>query len=206
MSRFADNIRGNNRQPLDEKLSAEIRKAVDVVKKGGLILYPTDTVWGIGCDASNPEAVKRVYDLKQRADGKAMIVLVGSVDDVEYYVDDMPEVARQLIEYSEKPITIIYDKARGLAPNMLPPEGTVAIRVTSEKFSSELCRRLRRPLVSTSANISGQPAPTIFAEISPEIIEGVDYVVDYRRDDTSAARPSTIMRLTSGGEFKIIRK
>ena len=183
----------------------EVARAADVVKQGGVILYPTDTVWGIGCDASNPEAVKKVFDLKQRADHKAMIVLVGSVDDVDLYVESVPDIARDLIEFSDKPLTIVYDRGARLAPALLGEDGSIGIRVTRESFSAALCRRLRRPLVSTSANISGQPAPAIFREISPEIIDGVDYVVDYRRDDTTRNCPSTVMRLSAGGEFKILR-
>lgn len=189
----------------DDFLKEEVKRCADVIKRGGIVLYPTDTVWGIGCDASNPEAVAKVFALKERADHKAMIILVGSADDVEIYTDSMPDVARQLIEFSEKPLTIVYDNATRLAPQLLGEDGSVGIRVTSEAFSNALCRQLRRPLVSTSANISGRPAPAIFKEIAPEIIEGVDYVVDYRRDDTSRSLPSTVMKISAGGEFRIIR-
>lgn len=192
-------------QPDGKKMLDEVTRAADIVKRGGIILYPTDTVWGIGCDASNPEAVKKVFDLKRRADNKAMLVLVGSVDDVENIVEDMPEIARDLIEFSDRPLTIVYDHGVRLAPSLLGENGSVGIRVTRESFSAALCRKLRRPLVSTSANISGEPAPALFPEISKEIIEGVDYVVDYRRDDMKRSRPSTIMRLSAGGEFKILR-
>jgi L-threonylcarbamoyladenylate synthase len=188
-----------------EKLSEEVNRAIDVIKRGGVILYPTDTVWGIGCDASNPEAVKKVFEIKQRADNKALIVLVGSANDVAKYVQEMPDIAYDLIEFSERPLTIVYDKGFGLAPALLGEDGSVGIRVTSEKFSSELCRKLRRPLVSTSANISGQPTPAIFSEISQEIKDAVDYVVDYRRDDASKSQPSTVMKLSAGGVFTILR-
>jgi L-threonylcarbamoyladenylate synthase len=188
-----------------EKLSEEVNRAIDVIKRGGVILYPTDTVWGIGCDASNPEAVKKVFEIKQRADNKALIVLVGSANDVAKYVQEMPDIAYDLIEFSERPLTIVYDKGFGLAPALLGEDGSVGIRVTSEKFSSELCRKLRRPLVSTSANISGQPTPAIFSEISQEIKDAVDYVVDYRRDDVSRSQPSTVMKLSAGGVFTILR-
>lgn len=200
--------RDTDRKPADslrQEMLDEVARAADVVKRGGIILYPTDTVWGIGCDASNPEAVKKVFDLKQRADHKAMIVLVGSVDDVDLYVESVPEIARDLIEFSDKPLTIVYDRGTRLAPALLGEDGSVGVRVTRESFSSALCRRLRRPLVSTSANISGQPAPAIFREISPEILEAVDYVVDYRRDDDTRRCPSTVMRLSAGGQFKILR-
>lgn len=189
----------------DQKLRAEVKEAVDVLRRGGVILYPTDTVWGIGCDASNSEAVRRVYDIKRRADNKAMIVLVPTINDAAFYVEDFPEVAEQLIEYSEKPITIVYDKGIRMAPELLGEDGTVGIRVTRESFSNALCRALRKPLVSTSANISGEPAPAVFPEISQEILDAVDYVVDYRRDDLTRSQPSTVMRLGSGGEFKILR-
>lgn len=190
---------------IDRKMLEEVDKAAAVVKRGGIILYPTDTVWGIGCDASNPDAVKKVFELKRRADHKAMIVLVGSADDIHNYVDSVPEIAFDLIEFSENPLTIVYDHGIRLAPQLLGEDGSVGIRVTREAFSSSLCRKLHRPLVSTSANISGEPAPAFFPEISEEILSGVDYVVDYRRDDNCRRRPSTVMRLSAGGEFKILR-
>lgn len=186
-------------------LQDEINKAADIVRKGGIILYPTDTVWGIGCDATNSRAVQRVFELKRRADHKAMIVLVSSAEEAERCVEEMPEVAYQLIEFADKPLTIVYDKGIGLAPELLGPDGSVGIRVTREAFSAGLCRRLRRPLVSTSANISGEAPAAVFPEISQEILDGVDYVVDYRRDDFSRSQPSTVMRLSAGGEFKILR-
>lgn len=195
----------NHPSALDKKMLEEVAKAAEIVKRGGLILYPTDTVWGIGCDASNPEAVKKVYALKRRADNKAMIVLVSSADEVGNYVESMPDIARDLIEVSENPLTIVYDRGTRLAPELLGEDGTVGIRVTREAFSANLCRKLRRPLVSTSANISGEPAAALFPEISEEIINGVDYVVDYRRDDLQRKRPSTVMRLSSNGVFKILR-
>lgn len=190
---------------LDKKMLEEIDKAASIVKRGGIILYPTDTVWGVGCDASNPEAVKKVFDLKRRADHKAMIVLVGSVDDIYSYVETVPEIARDLIEFSERPLTIVYDHGTRLAPALLGEDGSVGIRVTREAFSAGLCRRLHRPLVSTSANVSGEPTPAFFPEISETILSGVDYVVDYRRDDLRRNSPSTVMRLSAGGEFKILR-
>ena len=191
--------------PQERQMLDEVARAADIIKRGGIILYPTDTVWGIGCDASNPEAVKKVFDLKRRADHKAMIVLVGSVDDVDCYVDEMPDIARDLIDVSDNPLTIVYDRGVRLAPALLGEDGSVGIRVTREAFSAALCRKLRRPLVSTSANISGEPAAALFPEISKEIIDGVDYVVDYRRDDLRRSRPSTVMRISAGGEFKILR-
>ncbi|MDE5875384.1 MAG: threonylcarbamoyl-AMP synthase [Muribaculaceae bacterium] len=186
-------------------LQEDIRNAVDVLRKGGIILYPTDTVWGIGCDATNAEAVARIYSLKQREESKSMLVLVDSEASLDRLVDDVPEVAWQLIEAAVRPLTIIYDHPRGVAANLLAPDGSLGVRITSEQYSAELCRRLRRPLVSTSANISGTKTPAIFSEISPEIIEGVDYVADFRRDDRSAPAPSNIIKVSSGGLFKVIR-
>jgi len=191
--------------PTDGKMYAEVNRAADVIKRGGVVLYPTDTVWGIGCDGSNPEAVDKVFKLKRRADHKAMIILVDSADAVGCYVESMPDIARDLIEVTDHPLTIVYDKGVRLAPALLGADGSIGIRVTGEAFSAALCRRLRRPLVSTSANISGQPAPAVFPEIPEEIVNGVDYVVDYRREDLTRYRPSTVMRLSAGGEFKILR-
>jgi sua5/yciO/yrdC/ywlC family protein len=189
----------------DSHLNDEVRKAANVINRGGIVLYPTDTVWGIGCDATNSEAVEKVFRLKQRPDHKAMIVLVSSADEAARYVRDFPEIAYDLIEFSEKPLTIVYDHGVLLAPQLLGPDGSVGIRVTNEAFSNALCRRLRRPLVSTSANLSGQPAAAVFSDISEEILDGVDYVVDYRRDDMRRSTPSTVMKLSSDGEFKVLR-
>lgn len=174
--------------------------------EGGIILYPTDTIWGLGCDATNPEAVRRVYEIKQRADSKAMLVLVDSSVKVDFYVDDVPDVAWDLIELSDKPLTIIYSGARNLAPNLLAEDGSVGIRVTQEKFSYQLCQRFRKAIVSTSANVSGQPSPANFSEISEEIKSQVDYIVTYRQDDMSLPAPSGIIKLGKGGVINIIRK
>ncbi len=183
----------------------DIKAAVATLKKSGIILYPTDTVWGIGCDATNPEAVKRIYELKRRADSKSMLVLVDSEAMLDRTVRDIPEVAWQLIEAAVDPLTIIYDHPEGVAPNLLADDGSLGIRITSERYSAELCRRLRRPIVSTSANISGEKAPAIFDEIAPEILQGVDYTAEYRRDDHNRARPSNIIKVSEGGLFKVIR-
>lgn len=184
----------------------EIKKACEVMQNGGVILYPTDTVWGIGCDATNEKAVKRVYEIKRRADSKAMLVLVDSPVKVDFYVQEVPAVAWDLIEMTTKPLTIIYDGARNLAPNLVADDGSVGIRVTDEAFSKELCFRFRKAVVSTSANISGQPSPAVFSEISEEIKDAVDYIVDFRRDETGHPKPSSIIKLGSGGEIKIIRE
>ena len=184
----------------------DIAEAVRVVKAGGVILYPTDTIWGIGCDASNAEAVARVYAIKQRTDSKALICLLGSDASLNLYVPDVPEVAYDLIELSTKPLTIIYDGARNLAPNLLAEDGSVGMRVTKEEFSQTLCMRCKRALVSTSANVSGKPSPACFADIAPELLEAVDYVCTSRRNEKPQAKPSSIMKLSKNNEIKIIRE
>ncbi len=185
----------------------DIDAAVAAMKRGGVILYPTDTVWGIGCDATNADAVARVYALKRRADSKALICLLGSADDLERWVSGVPEVAYQLLEAAVDPLTVIYDGAYvpPLAANLPAADGSLAVRVTADPFCRELCRRLRKPLVSTSANISGVPTPASFAEIADELKKGVDYVCTSGRDDREPRKPSTILRLTESGEVKIIR-
>ena len=186
-------------------MNEDLKKACDVLRKGGLILYPTDTSWGIGCDATNEEAVQRVYTLKQRADNKAMLLLLGNEARLESYVQEVPEIAWSLIEVADRPLTLIYPGARNLAPNLIAEDGSVGIRITREEFSRRLCEQFRRPVVSTSANISGQPAPHAFQEIAEEIKQGVDYIVQYRQDDLTAAQPSSIIKLGAGGLFQIIR-
>ncbi|MBF0761073.1 threonylcarbamoyl-AMP synthase [Dysgonomonas mossii] len=187
-------------------MEEDIKKAFEVLVSGGLILYPTDTIWGIGCDATNEEAVHRVYELKRRVDSKALITLLDNPIKLDYYIDEVPSLAWDLIELSEKPLTIIYDGARNIAPNLMAEDGSLAIRVTKEKFSQELCKRFRKALVSTSANISGEPAPANFDDISEEIKQGVDYIVKYRQDDTSKSKASSIIKLGKTGEVKIIRE
>ena len=183
----------------------EISKTLKVLNEGGLILYPTDTIWGIGCDATNSDAVKKIYDLKKRMDSKSMLVLVDNDETLNRYVDDIPEVAFELIEAADRPLTIIYDHPVGVAPNLLAEDGSLGIRITEDPFCRELCRRLRKPLVSTSANISGQKSPSNFSQISEEIKNGVDYVVEYRQNEQSASKPSNIIKLSDGGVIKIIR-
>ena len=184
----------------------DIKAALDVLQKGGVILYPTDTIWGIGCDACNEDAVKKVYAIKNRIDSKSMLVLMENAALIERYVADVPDIAYDLIELTDKPLTIIFDGARSLAKNLIAEDGSVGIRITTEKFSSELIRRFKRPIVSTSANLSGNPSPACFDEIEPEILEAVDYVVKYRQDDAQKAVPSGIIKLGRGGEIKIIRE
>lgn len=188
-----------------EDFKADLQEALATLRKGGVILYPTDTIWGIGADATNPEAVARIYALKRRADSKSMLALVDSADSLYRWLENVPETALQLIDVAVDPLTIIYDSPRGIAPNMLAPDGSLGIRITSERFSRELCRRLGRPLVSTSANISGHPSAPFFGMIEPDILEGVDYVARYRRDDTTPHRPSGIIKVTDRETLTIIR-
>ena len=176
------------------------------MREGGVILYPTDTIWGIGCDATNEDAVRRVYEIKQRQDSKAMLVLVDSSVKVDFYVQDVPEVAWDLIVLADKPLTIIYSGARNLAANLLAEDGSVGIRVTNEDFSKRLCQQFRKAVVSTSANISGQPSPRNFSEISEEVKSAVDYIVGYRQEEMSNPKPSSIIKLDKGGVIKIIRE
>ena len=192
----------NRGWPFDKEDMAE---AVRVLKAGGVILYPTDTIWGIGCDATNREAVERIYQIKQRQDSKALIVLADSDAMISRYVAEVPEVAWDVIELATKPTTVIFDQGRNLAPNLLGEDGSVGIRLSREVFSSQLCFHLRKPIVSTSANISGKPAPATFSAIDKEIHDKVDYVVRYRHYDTTPASPSSIIRLGRGGDVKIIR-
>jgi len=183
----------------------DVKAALEVLQNGGVILYPTDTIWGIGCDACNEEAVRRIYAIKNRIDSKSMLVLLENAALLDRYIDEVPEIAFDLIEVSDKPLTIIYDGAKNLARNLIAEDGSIGIRITTEAFSSDLIRRFKRPVVSTSANISGKPSPACFAEIDQKIIEAVDYVVKYRQDDTHKAVPSGIIKLGRSGEIKIIR-
>ena len=183
----------------------DIAQCVNTLNNGGLILYPTDTVWGIGCDATNAEAVKRVYQLKQRDDSKALIVLIDNADHIDHYVVDVPAIARELIDVAVKPLTIIYEGAYNLAPNLLGDEDSVGIRIPNDEFCHQLCARFGKPIVSTSANVSGKPTAKTFADIDPAIVNGVDYAVEYRRDDTTPHHPSNIILLSRDGTFKIIR-
>lgn len=186
-------------------MDADITQCLKVLSDGGLILYPTDTVWGIGCDATNAEAVKRVYALKQRDDNKALIVLIDSAEHLDHYVVDVPMIARELIDVAVKPLTIIYEGAYNLVPNLLGEEDSVGIRIPNDEFCHRLCERYGKPIVSTSANVSGQPTAKTFADIDASIIDGVDYTVQYRRGDKTPHQPSNIILLSRDGTFKIIR-
>ena len=186
-------------------IEEDIRNAVEVLRKGGVILYPTDTIWGIGCDATNEEAVKRIFALKQRADSKALICLVDNANRLPRYIRNIPDVAWDMMEYAEKPLTLILDNAVNLPACLMAEDGSIGMRVTRENISNKLCFKFQKPVVSTSANISGEPSPQCFSEISPEIIAGVDYVMKCRQNDTSKRAPSRIIKLRADGEVKIIR-
>lgn len=188
------------------KIEDDIKNAVEVLRKGGVILYPTDTVWGIGCDATNAEAVRRVYEIKHRDDSKAMICLVDSSNRIQRYVRNVPEVAWDIFDLATKPTTIILDGATGLAPNLIAEDGSIAMRVTQEEFSKQLCYRFQKALVSTSANISGEPAAQNYRDISEEILNAVDYVCWTRRQEHKPHTPSSIIKLSPAGEVTIIRK
>ena len=186
-------------------ISDEVKKTIEVLRAGGIILYPTDTVWGIGCDATNAEAVEKIYKIKQRDDSKSMLVIADGMARIQSYVDEIPDIAWDLAELADKPITIIYPQVKNLATNLISDDGSVGIRITSEKFSKQLCAAFRRPIVSTSANISGEPSPECFAEISDIIKDQMDYVVQYRQDDTQKKQASSIIKLKKNGTFVILR-
>ena len=194
----------------------DLQEALRVLRDGGIIVYPTDTVWGIGCDATNAEAVKKIYALKQREDSKSMLVLLDSAAKLDYYVD-VPETAEMLLgiqnsklkiqnEESSKPMTIIYPNARHLAANLIAEDGSIGIRITNEAFSKALCERLHHPIVSTSANISGHPTAHFFHEIEAAILDGADYVCQFRREDDTPHEPSAIIKVNNDGTFVIIRE
>ncbi len=183
----------------------DIKNAVEVLRRGGVILYPTDTIWGIGCDATNAEAVRRVYEIKQRDDSKALICLVDSDARLQRYVRNVPDVAWQLIDCVVKPTTLILDGAVNLAPNLIAADGSIGIRITQEPFSHELCYRFQKAIVSTSANISGETPAQNYRDIDPRIIEQVDYVCWSRRQEHKPHQPSAIIKLGMDGEVKVIR-
>lgn len=187
-------------------LRDEVAKALKVVQEGGIILYPTDTIWGIGCDATNTDAVKKIYQLKQRDEAKSMIILLDTENKLESYVREVPSVAYDLIEYAENPITLVMPGAKNISPALISEDGSVGIRVAKHDFCQQLIQRLRKPLVSTSANISGKPSPQNFYQIDQQIVYGVDYVVDLEQHSTELKKPSTIMRLQPDGRFEFIRR
>ncbi len=183
----------------------DIDKAVEVLRKGGVILYPTDTIWGLGCDATNPQAVEKIYKIKQRSNSKSMLILLDSMNKLMDYAY-VPSMAWELIKVSNHPLTIIYPEAKNLASNLIAEDGTIGIRIVRDDFCRDLIRAFGKPIVSTSANISGKPAPANFKEISPEIKKQVDYIVNWRQNDTRRARPSSIIKLEKNNEVIIIRQ
>lgn len=188
-----------------QQFQQAINEALQVLNKGGVILYPTDTVWGLGCDATNSAAVKRIFEIKRRADSKAMLSLTDAVGRVDYYFDRVPDIAWDLWEVADKPLTLILPRARNVAPELIAEDGTMGMRITHEEVSKALCARLRKPLVSTSANISGEPTARCFADISEEVKQAVDYIVPLRQNESENPAPSGIIKVGDGGLFKVIR-
>lgn len=186
-------------------MKEDIQNCLNTLREGGIILYPTDTVWGIGCDASNPQAIQKIYDLKGRTSSKALITLVGSEVMLERTVINMPEIAWDLIESANRPLTLIYDEVKGIAPNAIAEDGSCGIRLAKDTFCQQLIQRLGKPIISTSANISGEETPKDFRSISDTILKGVDFVVNYRQNEATSQKSSNIIKLKNNGEIKIIR-
>lgn len=184
----------------------DIKESLNTLKNGGVILYPTDTVWGLGCDATNPLAVKKIFEIKSREEGKSLLVLVNSEVMVSRYVTEVPEIAYELMSVSDTPLTIIYPCGKNLAPGVCAADGSVGIRICMDEFCNELINRFRKPIISTSANLSTKPTPANFSEIEESLLEMVDYVVKYRQDDRQKHTASPIIKLESNGTIKIIRK
>ena len=182
-----------------------IQETIEILKQGGLILYPTDTVWGIGCDATNANAVQKLYKLKQRQDNKALICLVNNYSMLERHVDNVPKIAYTILDIADKPTTVIYDNPAGIAENLVAEDNTLAIRIVHHDFCEKLIKYFGKPIVSTSANISGQPTPKSFKEISDAVLKGVDYVVNLHQQK-NGGNPSTIIKLSNSGEVKVIRE
>jgi L-threonylcarbamoyladenylate synthase len=187
-------------------LKEEVAKALKIIQDGGIILYPTDTIWGIGCDATNTDAIKKIFALKQRDEAKSMIVLLDTENKLESYVQEVPSIAYDLIEYAENPLTLVMPGAKNISPALIANDGSVGIRIAKHNFCQQLIQRLRKPLVSTSANVSGKPSPQTFDEVDQEIIDGVDYVVNLEQHNTKKKKPSTIMSLNPDGRFEFIRR
>lgn len=186
-------------------MKEELYKALEVLKRGGLILYPTDTIWGIGCDATNADAIDKIYSLKQRTEEKAMICLVSDYKMLNQFVEEVPEVAYDILKNVDKPTTIIYDQPIRVAENLVAEDNTLAIRVTKDDFCNKLLRKFRKPIVSTSANISGQKTPRSFDDINPDIIKNVDYVVNLHRSKKNN-KASAIIKLSNDGKVSVVRK
>ncbi|MEI7596401.1 MAG: L-threonylcarbamoyladenylate synthase [Bacteroidota bacterium] len=184
----------------------EIDKAIEVLNNGGTIIYPTDTIWGIGCDATNPKAVEKIYNIKQRTDSKSLIILIDEEKKLHDYVNTIPEMAWELIDISTSPLTIIYEKAMKLAPNLIPADGSIAIRITKDPFCRELIKKFKKPITSTSANISGEKSPSNYSEIDESFLKQADYVVNLRRNEKGNAKASSIIKIFENGQFELIRK
>jgi len=185
---------------------SEIENALKVLKEGGVILYPTDTIWGLGCDATNEEAVNKIIKIKNRSEEKNFIVLLDVDSKLQSYVSEIPDVAYDLIEYAENPLTIVFSGAKNLAKNVINKDGSVGIRIVKHEFCQQLIQRFRKPITSSSANVSGFPSPARFSDIDESILEAVDYVVDWEQDLNTEKKPSTIMKLTANGQFSFLRK
>lgn len=188
-----------------QEFGKDVNQALKTLQMGGIIIYPTDTIWGIGCDATNRAAVERVYSIKKRTEQKAMIVLMPEISWLSSYVRFVPEVAFQLIEVADKPLTLVLEGAFNLASNLMAPDGSIAVRIVRDPFCQALLEKFRKPIVSTSANFSGEPAPALFTDIEPRLLAMADYVVTWRQNDLTPGKPSSIIRLGPGGEFSIIR-
>jgi len=186
-------------------IADDIRNSLEVLRNGGTLLYPTDTVWGLGCDATNYQAVEKIYQIKRRVESKSLIVLLDHFNNLSTYIKHVPEITYDLLQSIDSPVTVIYSNARNLASNVIASDGTIGIRIVREQFCTELIRQFGRPIVSTSANISGQPTPAMFSQIPDEILQSVDYVVRYRQNIYSQAKPSTIIRLYENGQYEMIR-
>lgn len=186
-------------------MKEDIQNCLNTLREGGIILYPTDTVWGIGCDACNPQAIQKIYDLKGRSSSKALITLVGSEVMLERTVINMPEIAWDLIESANRPLTLIYDEVKGIAPNAIAEDGSCGIRLAKDTFCQQLIQRLGKPIISTSANVSGEETPKDFRSVSNTILKGVDFVVNYRQNEARSQESSNIIKLKNNGEIKIIR-
>lgn len=190
----------------ETNFTEDLRQALNVLIKGGIILYPTDTIWGLGCDATNQDAVEKIFKIKKRRESKSLIILVNGFTMLERYIRHLPEIAGELLEVSEKPLTIIFPEGKNLAPGVCSDDGSVGIRICNDDFCNKLITRFRKPVISTSANISESPSPSYFSEIDDEIIKSADYVVKYRQTDTNKNTPSSIIKVEDNGVIKIIRK
>lgn len=185
---------------------SEVEAALNILRRGEVILYPTDTIWGLGCDATNDEAVKTIYRIKQRDDSKSLIILVGEERDILQYVAAPDLAVFEFLAEQTRPTTIIFENAINLPDNLIAEDGSIAIRIVRDEFCRHIIKRLRKPIVSTSANISGQPSPRFFDEVSEEVKAAVDHIVQWRQDDKTPSQPSQIVKWKSGGMFEVIRK